>query len=464
MTFNLQRFRIEGLHGTRTIDIPITDNKLILVGENGAGKSTVANFIYFFLTRQWWRMWQYQFDSLSVVMNNREFNITKTEITIPSEEFLHLTRRAPSASSRALRDLRNYMVHRTGEDSVSLEILLSFIQESEIPLSVLRQIIERENDMFSLKIKEYSTYLQSEFLDQQVLYLPTYRRIEKELEAILQKGQYEDARYRRTSALEQPILTDPDETDFIELVEFGMKDVEQRIDQTMSRLKDDLTNSLNNLTGTYLREVVLGTYQSVDKSGIDEINADRVRAILSRVGEDLLSSADKEQIIERIERNIHLENDVVAHFLIRLNELYKLQQEREKNVKEFVDVSNKYLKGKKLVYDNIRYRIEIYHTQSFDNSSPVTESKIRWRDLSSGEKQIVSLFAHIYLSGKSGYLVIIDEPELSLSVPWQKDFLPDILRTEKCTGIIAVTHSPFIFSNELKPYVYSLEDYLELKQ
>jgi recombinational DNA repair ATPase RecF len=47
MSGRLTQFRIEALHNTRTIDIQIEDNKLVLVGENGTGKSTVANFIYF---------------------------------------------------------------------------------------------------------------------------------------------------------------------------------------------------------------------------------------------------------------------------------------------------------------------------------------------------------------------------------------------------------------------------------
>lgn len=52
MPGQLTQFRIEGLHNIRTIDISITNNTLILVGENGTGKNTVANFIYFFLTRE----------------------------------------------------------------------------------------------------------------------------------------------------------------------------------------------------------------------------------------------------------------------------------------------------------------------------------------------------------------------------------------------------------------------------
>ncbi len=84
------------------------------------------------------------------------------------------------------------------------------------------------------------------------------------------------------------------------------------------------------------------------------------------------------------------------------------------------------------------------------------------RILSSGEKQIVSLFSHIYLSEITGYFVIIDEPELSLSVPWQKRFLPDIIENSRCNGLVAVTHSPFIFQNNvLDNYTHNLEEFVE---
>jgi len=88
-----------------------------------------------------------------------------------------------------------------------------------------------------------------------------------------------------------------------------------------------------------------------------------------------------------------------------------------------------------------------------------TDEPIRLSDLSSGEKQIVSLFSHLYLSGQSRYFVLIDEPELSLSVPWQKRFLIDIKNGDFCSGLIAVTHSPFIYANELKAYAHSLGEF-----
>ena len=68
------------------------------------------------------------------------------------------------------------------------------------------------------------------------------------------------------------------------------------------------------------------------------------------------------------------------------------------------------------------------------------------------------LFKMLVLSQKN-YFIIIDEPELSLSVPWQERFLNDILNLGKCSGLLAVTHSPFIFQNNLRYITHSLEEF-----
>lgn len=71
--------------------------------------------------------------------------------------------------------------------------------------------------------------------------------------------------------------------------------------------------------------------------------------------------------------------------------------------------------------------------------------------LSSGEKQMISLFARLYLyPGKK--IVLIDEPELSLSIDWQRGILVDILLSPNCEQVVAITHSPFVFDNALDEY------------
>lgn len=70
-------------------------------------------------------------------------------------------------------------------------------------------------------------------------------------------------------------------------------------------------------------------------------------------------------------------------------------------------------------------------------------------DLSSGEQQEVVLLYELLFKVKPGTLVLIDEPELSLHVAWQKQFLDDlfkIIELQKINVIIA-THSPQIIND-----------------
>lgn len=74
--------------------------------------------------------------------------------------------------------------------------------------------------------------------------------------------------------------------------------------------------------------------------------------------------------------------------------------------------------------------------------------------LSSGEKQIISIFTRLYLDldNSKPYAIFFDEPELSLSMEWQKKLLQDIAETDQCEFLLAATHSPFIFENKLAQF------------
>jgi putative AbiEii toxin of type IV toxin-antitoxin system len=299
----------------------------------------------------------------------------------------------------------------------------------------------------------------SSLVTEQILFLPTYRRIEQELQSIFPGSDEE------IQAIRRRLVSSRTGESFIELVEFGMEDVEKTIGARLDQIKEGVRTALNNLTGIYLRDVIRGV-SHIDIEQLRNIDRSVLEDILIRIGEDILPSSDKQRLTERVEKmaernELGAEDTAVAHFLLKLLALYKEQQEKERDVREFVEVCNGYLSGKQLVYDNKGYTIVIQPTKGWEEPPGSGEQALQFRMLSSGEKQIVSLFSHIYLSGRKGFFVIIDEPELSLSVPWQRRFLPDILRTNECTGLIAATHSPFIWENELEPYTKSLAEFVE---
>ena len=79
-----------------------------------------------------------------------------------------------------------------------------------------------------------------------------------------------------------------------------------------------------------------------------------------------------------------------------------------------------------------------------DNGQPLPLSK-----LSSGEQQELVLLYELLFKTEPGALLLIDEPEISLHVAWQKAFLADleeIIRLAKINVVVA-THSPQIINN-----------------
>lgn len=66
-----------------------------------------------------------------------------------------------------------------------------------------------------------------------------------------------------------------------------------------------------------------------------------------------------------------------------------------------------------------------------------------------------------YLEKRDEVAIFFDEPELSLSIEWQKTLLPDILASGKCKFLFATTHSPFIFENDLEEFTVDLAEYIK---
>ncbi len=70
-------------------------------------------------------------------------------------------------------------------------------------------------------------------------------------------------------------------------------------------------------------------------------------------------------------------------------------------------------------------------------------------DLSSGEQHEVVLLYELIFNAKENTLVLIDEPEISLHVTWQKEFLKDIIKIISLQNIqvLIATHSPSIIND-----------------
>ncbi|MEM9543672.1 MAG: AAA family ATPase [Cyanobacteria bacterium P01_E01_bin.42] len=85
-------------------------------------------------------------------------------------------------------------------------------------------------------------------------------------------------------------------------------------------------------------------------------------------------------------------------------------------------------------------------TIPYFESDGYSETYLQPRDLSSGEQHEIVLLYELLFKVKPNSLVLIDEPEISLHVGWQVDFLKDLQEITKLVDIdiLIATHSPDI--------------------
>lgn len=431
--FKLQSFSIRMLHKSININLSLEENILILLGENGSCKTTILKILYYTLSCQWKKLKQFDFQEINLVINDTPFTIEKKDLQF----------------ARNIRENNfddSYLLHLIDDLGAPRDIT-----EDDYPISTNR----------AQKKPKHITKLEKLTKEIDFLYLPTYRRIEEELGTLFPEisedldppENYHLSRsiFRRQKLKQQENA----KTNYIELVKFGMKDVRTSLDLTLTNLKEFSRSKLNKLTLEYLRDIVNESYKTVNMKEINVIDDETIQKVINRVDEDILSSDTKKNLLttlHNIARNTNelKEHDkVVWHYFLKLYAVLKELETKEIDISNFIRVCNKYLENKHMHYDNFNFKIEL-------NS---TNNEITLSQLSSGEKQIVSIFSKLYLSNTKHYFILIDEPELSLSVKWQRLFLEDIKNSPHNSGLVAVTHSPFIFDNTLDRFAHGLEEF-----
>ena len=449
----ITRFEIKKLHGFKDLDLKLKDNTLILVGENGAGKTTVLHLFYYLLSGQWSAMAKYKFELITITIDSNKYTLRYTDIEKSfkaiDKRFLH---RLPTSVRHRVQDLLEHTEGRLV--SRELEMLCDHY---DIPIHFLLgelDLFEHAGRKETEPLRQALNGIQQS-LKAQLLYLPTFRRIEQELDLIF-KGLDDRELMNRRKLLASRRRGET----FVELVEFGMKDVESAVNETRAELEKFARENLNNLTFSYLGDIVEEQYQSVELDQIKKSKSETIDNILNRIPEPILTSNNKQHlrsIIDQVKANetqdVHAK--VICHYFTKLMVFHKELGEKESKIVNFCKACNEYMVDKELRYDTSNFTFTI---QAKDGQRK--DEDIKLHHLSSGEKQIVSLFSHLYLSGGKNYFVLIDEPELSLSVIWQRKFLADIRKADFCAGLVAVTHSPFIYENELMKYAHGLGEFI----
>jgi predicted ATPase len=436
----INNFYINSLYGERDVDISFNTPYKIIVADNGYGKTTILNAFYALASGDVAKLRKIEFSKIGMVFSDGakiEFNKSDFE---PDLEFIkshhffgHLEKALGIDLILKLIDESTRVPASRVDQS---PLFRHAIKLSSVPPSLLREYLrevrlDKGSKITTMKARANLDIIRAKF-PYKCLHLPTYRRVEEDIKAF--GGAPEEV-----------------ET-LISTINFGMSDVKEKIDKITSEITRSSVEWFSKINGQMLSQLVNGF--KVTPEMVRSIEQPRsVEIVLERIGKNI-TPPQKEQILGLVHSGeIFSNHEPLIYFVANLLTVYEQQQENDTAIQQFTHFCNKYLSDKEFVYDESSVKISIIRKK---NKSPVDIET-----LSSGEKQIISLFALLYLQKTDNLAIFFDEPELSLSIEWQRTLIPDILSSGKCKFLLCTTHSPFIFDNELEKITVDLSGYVK---
>lgn len=433
----IESFYIKSLYKERDIEIKFSSPYKIIVADNGYGKTTILNAFYALVSGDTQKLRKIQFSTIGLKFTdglNVSFKKNEFDPSLESLKENHFFNHFESALGidlifKLLDEAKRFHPNRLDTAPVFKHAL----KVGQIPSSILKDFLlqAKVETVAGSKTKDKMDSIRERF-PYKCLHLPTYRRVEEDIKAFGgAPGEVES---------------------LISLINFGMSDVKEKIEKITSEIIRSSVEWFSKINGQMLSQLVNGV--KVTPKMIRSIKQPKaVEVVLERIGKNI-TAAQKEQILELVRSGKIFEgHEPLIYFVANLLAVYEQQQENDTAIQQFTHYCNKYLSDKEFKYDESSVKISILRKK---NQAPVDIET-----LSSGEKQIISLFALLYLQRTENLAIFFDEPELSLSIEWQRTLIPDILASGKCQFILCTTHSPFIFDNELVSITTDLAGYVK---
>ena len=467
----LKRFKINGLYGYKDVEINFAGNTLILIAGNGSGKTTILNALHGFLRRRFGRLQALDFESIDCEFNDGlgKISLLKTQIGERDGRFAERAGYLISNSRITEDDLYEFLANTYQPDRGSeyyrehpavraMYTTSPFtFEDLDEQLEGLYQIVTSP----AAELTDIDARVAAAMQGIEVVYLPTYRRIENPL--LSPRG-----KQRRQTLADGRLSGKVPESSEHAHMNYGLEDVEKRLNELSAEVERVSNLEYRSASATIIDDALSQSIAS-DQVGFENLpDIDSLTRFLTRVSradrahlpgrashESDANSRARIRAIKELyasDRILASDQNVLRYFLAKIGSVIERTRETETMLQKFVDACNGYLVGssdeKSFVYEPNSMRVTVVNS--------FTQSSVPLSQLSSGEKQVVSILARLYLYNKRNF-ILIDEPELSLSLEWQRKIVPDMVNSGSVAQLLAITHSPFIFENELDPYAGAMK-------
>ncbi len=411
----IKNLYIENLFGRFNYNIALKTNGItIITGPNGFGKSTILKIINALSKERIQYLIGLDFSKIEITFDTTKTIIEKndTDISIDgiSLSFFKKTQDDYIIHSRRRGYFRKtpdgYIDMRTGRRYTDDEFDYDFLQDDDF----WEEIMSYGND----------------------------ERYPKELIQLKQKLKEISENCGRIRLISEQRLirreTQPRRADEIRTIDV-ISDLPEQLKKEIQKVYDEYSSVSNKLDSSYPKRLFSA------KDGLENKNEFTARLNATNEKFKKLNQYGLVDISIIDSKNYNSKHSTALKiYFDDFAEKFKVFQELIQKLDLFTSIINERLTFKKIL---------ITRTDGFKIVDEENEEKtLELSQLSSGEKQEIVLFYELIFNTKSEFLLLIDEPEISLHIMWQKKFMDDLLAVSKQTKISAVvaTHSPQIVS------------------
>lgn len=437
----LVKFEATNIHGYLNINLDFNNDLSILIGENGSGKTTALKLMQALISPSFKELIMIEFEEI-VLTFQKERN--KKNITLKcekSKDFIYIT----SSEVEEILMIENIEENELQYLSNTGNEILIYERIQEMPLKyrkhpIVEYIISLSSPIFlGLERKfELDDFGSKVLSNKRLLYDESYNSSVKNrrlYEGNLNSG-LADAQvliqdfYRNIKNSDQRNIDKMKEN----LLLSSFKYREFRMDEFSESLRNwkkkrDLLNRKDEVLE------VLSKIEDKERILTNELNKffDRLNSLMNE------SSDEEDEVPVNIELIFNMAQIDKIFDLVTIVQTHKERTDKMySKVYKFLEIINDfYIDSHKYIELDSLGKIIVKRVNG--NLCPVSS-------LSSGERQLLVIFAHAFFNkpNTEEKIFIIDEPELSLHLRWQQTFISTIIENSPKTQFIMATHSPDI--------------------
>lgn len=136
-------------------------------------------------------------------------------------------------------------------------------------------------------------------------------------------------------------------------------------------------------------------------------------------------------------------------------DLYKEKNEIRKSVYSNLTTCQEIIDS---LFKDTKKNIDFFSSEKGEIRIHTDEQQIDITQLSSGEKQLLIILLTVLLRENGPYILLMDEPEISLHLEWQTTFIDNLRKLNSSIQIVIATHNPLLVLNRDSDEIGILEN------